>query len=129
LANGLGNLVARVAKLADKSDFEFENQTWGDEEFNGNLSKLLVEFRFDEALKNIWTDIKILDQMLDEKKPWAITNHDELKNTLQVLVDGVRLVARDLQPFLPETANNIFDQFKGHKIGFRPPMFPRIQNG
>jgi methionyl-tRNA synthetase len=126
LANGVGNLAARIAKLAESSGLEFDNLA-GNDLYNNEYSRLLAEFRFDEILKHIWSDLKILDQMLEEKKPWSITNKDILKKILQVLIDGIRLDARDLRPFLPETADKILEQFKGPKIKARAPLFPRIK--
>lgn len=38
----------------------------------------------------------------------------------------IDLIASDLKPFLPETAEKIEEQFKGPKIVSKEPLFPRI---
>lgn len=118
LANGLGNLVARVAKLAE--GLTFEPQT-----FTFDENRTLLEYRFDEALKEIWTDIKISDQYINEQKPWTLQG-DELKKILAVTIDSIRLIATKLQPFLPETAEKILKQFQGPTIKSQAPLFPRL---
>jgi methionyl-tRNA synthetase len=52
LANGLGNLVARVAKLCERSKKQFKVSRWkfSDNEF-GEIRSLLDQFRFDEVSK------------------------------------------------------------------------------
>ncbi len=122
LANGLGNLVSRTAKLCENSGFEFpESKILKDE----NIEKALKEYRFDEALKNIWLEVSQTDQFINEEEPWTLKG-EELKKVLVHLVDHLRSIAFNLKPFLPETAEKIESQFKGPKIKSDAPLFPRI---
>ena len=123
LANGLGNLIARVAKLCERSSFEFKESKIKIKE---NYKKDLNNFKFDSVIKNIWEEIRSLDHYLDKKEPWKIREEKELKNVLQETIDNIRQIAYELQPFLPETSLKIKEQFKKPKIESRKPLFPRI---
>jgi methionyl-tRNA synthetase len=142
LANGLGNLVARVAKLCESSGFEFEpTETDIPKRFpNHPVLKSLSEFDFGEALGRIWRSdikwgllwlgeevngIKWVDQKINEEKPWLLKGED-LKATLSLYVVNIRWIANLLRPFLPETAEKIEKQFAGPKIKSEKPLFPRI---
>lgn len=124
LANGLGNLIARVAKLCQTSKCTFKNKTYQLIP-TSELSKKLKNFRFDEALDLIRIDITAVDHTIEETKPWTLKDK-ELDKTLIFLVDRIRSIATDLQPFLPETAEKILKQFAGPSITSEPPLFPRL---
>ena len=130
LANGLGNLVARVAKLCEKSGINFETSKT---EFKDTLAehhyhKYLAQFRFNEALNVIWEKIKKLDQKINTEAPWKLIkeNSPHLKTALTFYVNEVRTIACLLAPFLPETAAKITAQFQGQKIKSEVPLFPRV---
>ena len=56
LANGLGNLVARVAKLCENSGFLFDSKKGFN--FDQYVASLLDGCRFDDALTRIWEYVK-----------------------------------------------------------------------
>jgi len=123
LANGLGNLVSRVAKLCETSGFGFlKNPLLFYEETEKNLK----EYRFDNALKFLWEVIGKTDNLIDKEKPWKLKDK-KLKEVLKDLVQNIRLIAHNLKPFLPETADAIEKQFAGPKIKVKAPLFPRLR--
>jgi len=123
LANGLGNLVARVAKLCEKSGFTFQETKLDPESWWKNH---LEAFHLNEALEKTWKYINENNKRINEAKWWELTGA-ELQTTLQSGVDSIRKIAFQLQPFTPETAQKILDQFKGPKIkSAQLPLFPRI---
>ncbi len=122
LANGLGNLVARVASLCNKSGLEFKQTKFVE---NENIKNALNEYKFDIALKTIWSEISQTDSFINEEEPWKLTG-DDLKKVLIHLVDHIRTIAQNLKPFLPETAEKIEKQFAGPKITTSSPLFPRL---
>lgn len=121
LANGLGNLVARVAKLAERANYELRIKDYA---FYPETQKLLNTFRVDLALELIWEKIKKLDLDIDRVKPWQVED-GELKKFLDKIVPDIQLLAYNLSPFLPATATKIQKQFTG-KIKSATPLFPRI---
>lgn len=122
LANGLGNLVSRVAKLCEKNDLEVKDyQT----KLNTEVDKLLKDYKFNEALDLIWKKITKADKIINDQKPWEL-DKEEANKVLEPLVEKIQEIAFNLQPFLPETAEKILNQFKGPKIKSQSPLFPRI---
>ena len=125
LANGIGNLVARTAKLCERTGAEFPTQ---DVEFGVNVApgyhQALNRLAFQEALAFIWKEIAGLDKTISEGRIWE-KNDEDLTESLKPIVDEIRLIATLLSPFLPETAQKIQDQFQGLKILSSTPLFPR----
>lgn len=133
LANGLGNLVARVAKLCENSEFNFPTEevnyykqgkeTW--------VNKHLSAYQPNLALAYIWehigkqASIKRLDKEIDEYKPWKKEGED-LRKFLTQSVISIKEIASALEPFLPETAKKIKNQFTGPKISSAPSLFSRL---
>jgi methionyl-tRNA synthetase len=127
LANGLGNLVARVAKLCERSQITFsEKKIDFYKSHRGETSRLLDEYKFNEALIYIWNHIRRLDKEIDKTKPWE-KKGKSLEEILKKLVDEIRQINGALKPFLPETAEKIEKQFKGPKIKSEKHLFPRIE--
>lgn len=124
LANGIGNLIARVARLCEKDNLTFpqEQHKWIK---NSEVERHLKEFRFDKALELIWKEITTLDLQIEKEKPWSLSGI-ELQKVLIFLVNQIKDIAIELRPFLPETADKILDQFGGTSIKSAPPLFPRL---
>lgn len=131
LANGLGNLVSRVAKLCETANYTHLRSKEGIsvhliaiEEY----SEALSEFRFHDALSFVWNKISELDKFINTEKPWELlkTSDKRLKAILAHSVDQIQEISVLLEPFLPETAKKIEEQFKGPKITSQSPLFPRI---
>lgn len=122
LANGLGNLVARVAKLAEKHSLRYPQPVSGS--LDSNVLKHLNEFRFNDALSVIWDWIKEADQRINQEKPWEL-EEEKAKIVLTELIETIVKIATNLQPFIPESAEKILKQFSG-LIKSQPPLFPRI---
>ena len=124
LANGLGNLVARVAKLAEGKSYHVSPIAYHDINTKA-YKKALEEFRFNDALALVWGKIKEADRLVDEKQPWKLTgNH--LEAFIGEVAPRIVEIATLLQPFLPQTAEKILEQFQGPTIASQPPLFPRI---
>ncbi len=131
LANGLGNLIARVAKLCETSGFTL-SQTHKRElknipSINTYLEKL-NDCKFNDALDFIWNKISKVDKYINDEKPWVLakTDPEKLKKVLEKCVIEIQQIAILLEPFMPETAGKITEQFKGPKIVSSESLFPRI---
>ena len=121
LANGLGNLVSRIAKLAEGKEFTAGK---GELEISEKYHQALKNYRFDEALSLIWQGIGFLDGYINKEKPWEKEGADRDKD-LKLLISHLVPLVSLLQPFLPETAEKIKKQFQG-KITPAQPLFPRL---
>lgn len=131
LANGLGNLIARVAKLAENADYTnmgSVNQTSEHFVEDGLYTQALNEFRFPDAIGFVWEKIAELDKYINEEKPWALakTDLERLNGVLAHCIDSIQEIGILLAPFMPETSDKILDQFKQPKIKSQAPLFPRL---
>ncbi len=125
LANGLGNLISRVAKLCEKSEIDFFNDALTHNKSIVEIDKLLENYKFDEALRIIWDKITEIDKFINENEPWKLSG-TKLKEVLEKVVANIKSLAFNLSPFLPETAEKIEKQFTGPKIKSDIPLFPRL---
>ncbi len=122
LANDLGNLVKRscsmVSKFANgkytapadnnvdltlKSQFETTIKAYDD---------AMSECAFSRALEATWNFINQLNKFIVESEPWSLNRKNEqekLNSVLSNLMEGIRLVAIMIAPFMPATADKIFD--------------------
>lgn len=121
LANGLGNLVARVAKLAENNQIQAP-------EFTGQLDPFLIKsldgFYLNDAMDFVWSKISETDKKINETKPWELEG-EKIRTVLLDLIKRIQEIAFNLQPFLPETADKVLKQFSG-PIKSSAPLFPRI---
>ncbi|OGY10428.1 MAG: methionine--tRNA ligase [Candidatus Blackburnbacteria bacterium RIFCSPHIGHO2_02_FULL_44_20] len=122
LANNLGNLVSRVAKLGENIGLTVGQTEVS--EFDREVVENLDDYRFDLALQTIWRWIDSLNKKIDLEKLWE--NTVDKQPVLVEIVHEIRKIAFNLRPFLPETAERIGGQFKGPKISAAQPLFPRI---
>ncbi|OGE26855.1 hypothetical protein A3C26_03050 [Candidatus Daviesbacteria bacterium RIFCSPHIGHO2_02_FULL_39_12] len=126
LANGLGNLVARIYRLFTNHTFNHKlKSATGENNIRVESYKSLIEdLQFSVALKIIRKEIKDLDIEINNAKPWELGTNEQ-KAFLQRIVPRILLIADLLQPFLPQTAEKILKQFSG-QVKSSAPLFPRI---
>ncbi|HRN96653.1 MAG TPA: methionine--tRNA ligase [Candidatus Levybacteria bacterium] len=123
LANGLGNLVARVAKLAEKNAVEAPDST--NLTFSPTVQESIAHYRFAETLGHIWKVLRDVDKQINLDEPWKISDTNTAKKTLLGYIQIIQQAAYDLQPLIPETATKILTQFSG-SIQAHDPLFPRL---
>ena len=125
LANGLGNLVARVAALC--ADLPLQELSEAELKFDGPLCTLVEQFRFDEALAWIWDEVRTLDKYINENEPWKLKeDRIALQKVMQGAVHHLVKIGFNLQPFLPETAKKMLEQLHTHTIQKQDPYFARL---
>ncbi len=133
LANGLGNLVSRIASLCEGSTLEFEDYepTLG-KLLSPELRAIMDNFEFHRYLELVWARISALDRFINERKPWELLGGREpkaadrgLQEILSTLVCEVRELAVLVAPFIPQAAEKIAKQFGDRRIKLAAPLFPR----
>lgn len=138
LANGIGNLVARVATLGEKispmvwnfeSDIEDAIKKETERVFSA-YEKYLEEIRLNEALAAAWKLVSFSDQYINEKKPWSISGKEDLKHVIENAAYCIGAITNLLDPFLSETAEKIRAQISIEdsviKIKKGNSLFPRL---
>ncbi len=122
LANGLGNLVARVESLAEKVGLEIRGE---EVDLGREINDWLKQYRFDQAMSWLWLKVKKLNTFINESKIWQL-EEKEKKEKLKELIKELRQLGKDLEPFLPKTSELILTRLEG-KIKKREPLFPRLK--
>ena len=140
LANGLGNLVARVLALVEKhcegkipeidqdpdshplrTDKSIHNwkKVWQD------IDEFLPQYKFNEALESIWKFISEADKYIDQNKPWELATKDKRKFhwVLYGLLDSIHQLAWQIYPFMPGTAREIGRTLGAEKILTKNPLY------
>ena len=105
LANGLGNLVSRIMKLA-------ETHTSGTNVEHRMLNK--------SSLEEIWQKVSDLDKHIQETKPWMTKDSDAISE----LVTKLNSIACMLNCFMPTTSEKILKAVKENKLA--QALFPRL---
>jgi methionyl-tRNA synthetase len=123
LANGIGNLCSRVAKLCEKAGGEWTVPT---PQLSPEYQELMSNYELDKAIQWIARQVSVADQFLSEKQPWKQTGAEQ-RQTLQRAVESISAIAEHLQPFMPETADKIKKTFSSGQIAALPALFPRLQ--
>lgn len=126
LANGLGNLAARVSNLLEKNDIEVDLKEGSDNILKEQFEAEMDVYKFDIALEVLWKKIRESDELLSNKKPWKMEDREEIKKTLEPIAQNILNISILLGSFMPETAGKLKDQFSHKKIKKTEPLFPRI---
>lgn len=134
LANDLGNLVSRVARMV----LNYQSGVVGDElqaeHDTGPYRQAMEKFEFNKALDELWVMIRSLNQYLEEVKPWELAkglgkDQEVEKHLGEILAHSVgtlNQIAHMIEPFLPNAAATILATFKDGVVREQPDvMFPR----
>ena len=158
LANTIGNLVNRTVAMVNKyfggvlpcNTVEADP----DREFKATLlaavpqvEKYIDEFRMSDAVETVLNMAKRSNKYIDETMPWALAkkeeDRDRLSTVLYNLLESIRMLAVELSPFMPATADAILEQIGTDvrayesiqsfgalplttKVGEAKPLFARI---
>jgi methionyl-tRNA synthetase len=155
LGNDLGNLLSRttamIARYRDGRVPEVAPAADGNGlgALGAEVAGLLDAFDITGALERIWKEVRSLNALVEERKPWDLAKDEsrasELDRALYQLTDGLRAVAIALSSYLPETAPRILEalrqpddlDWKGvapgrataaEGIEAAEPLFPRVDS-
>ena len=125
LANDLGNLVSRTTAMVEKyfgGTLPTERlDTDADDDLKQMVSTLrdryeaeMEHFQFQNALEQVFKTIQRANKYIDENAPWTLAkdpaNRARLATVMYNLLETVRICAVLLTPFIPDSAEKIFDQ-------------------
>jgi methionyl-tRNA synthetase len=159
LANDLGNLTSRVLSMAARY-FEGEIAATpgaGNDALDTGLAEtfvslpsrvdpLIEELAFNRALEAIWQALDVANKYIVTTSPFTLAkdsaNLPRVAQILANLVEALRVIADNLEPFMPVTSAKILDLLsveekqarapygrgiaRGHRVKPTTPLFPRI---
>ncbi len=163
LANDLGNLLHRTLNmigkfqdgivLAPQGESEIDKSLKADaaetvQFFTENMQKMELSL----TIKKVWAFISRANKYIDETAPWALAKEpekkQELANVMYNLVESLRHISVLIAPFMPITAERIWQQLNlpqafaevqlddirawggtpaNLKVGTPEQLFPRIE--
>ena len=127
LANVLGNLVNRTISMANKYfDGKVSNKNVTTEfdsdlitqikELDGKVDNDMDHLEIGKALDKIFDLLRKSNKYIDETTPWVLAKDENEKDKLETviynLLESIRVSAVELEPFMPETSENILKQLK-----------------
>ena len=162
LANNLGNLVSRVLAMEQRyfggvvqplgSEWAGEDQELKESftRAENEMRRHMKEFCFHRALEAVWAAIDQANRYIVQTAPFTLfkepTKHERVGEILHHLLEALRVTARLIGPFLPETAEEIRALLHvaeqagtdgpswgacfapGHKVEPPKALFPRIES-
>lgn len=135
LANGLGNLVSRVMKMATTYGIELSDaekrMTYYE---SGRAYDALDKFNIQAEMDDIWLAIQSLDRFIQEQEPFKKIKTDpaeakqDIKNLLYSRTGTHHLlgIALRIEPFMPGTAEKIKTAITENKMPAEP-LFKRVE--
>lgn len=125
LVNGIGNLTARIMKLAETYLSEPIERPNVEGEY-ADLKGYADRFEFNLLMDRIWNEIQSADQRITREEPFKIVKEDRSRGeeVIKGLVEGLYVIGHELSPFLPETSKII----KRATLENKKPenLFPRL---
>lgn len=126
LANGLGNLVSRIMKMAE-TNLAGPIVPASKEIIPNDFKKAMEAFDIKKAADLIWERIGNLDTRIQESQPFKLVKTDKEKaiSIMKELVMELYVVSRMLEPIMPETSNTIKELVKTNKSPATPIFLRR----
>lgn len=130
LTNGLGNLVARVMKLAEEHLTSSITLSADDTKIEEMFFKKVEAYRFNEAMDVIFSKVAAADTFMTEHVPFkkiksdSVEEQEEARKDIEYLVRELASIAAHLAPAMPATSEKILIAIRENK---KPGnLFPRI---
>ncbi|MSR70556.1 methionine--tRNA ligase [Candidatus Kaiserbacteria bacterium] len=123
LANGLGNLAARIMQLAQTHLTEPVKLEW--RTLPKEFTDALDVYDCNKAAEHVWSRISVLDQKITEEAPFKVVKEDieRGKTIIAELVAELAYIDQMLEPLMPETSKKIIEAIMANK---KPEnLFPR----
>lgn len=128
LANNLGNLVSRLATLAQRSGLQWCAPA-GEPAAPAGYHEALREYAFDRALGVLFEKLAAVNQEIGQVEPWKALKAGDfttLHTQLAPWLNELSCVIYWLAPFLPETSRKATAILNANPLAVAPPLFPRI---
>ncbi|MBM6969473.1 methionine--tRNA ligase [Mordavella massiliensis] len=146
LANTLGNLVNRTISMtnkyfggvvtdkgaADETEKGFDDDLKAmTEGLAGKVDEKMDKLRVADAITEIFNLFKRCNKYIDETTPWVLAKDeakkDRLETVLAHLIESIKVGAKELASFMPDTSVKILEQLGDGKVTEKPEiLFARL---
>ena len=146
LANTLGNLVNRTISMtnkyfggvvtdkgaADETEKGFDDDLKAmTEGLAGKVDEKMDKLRVADAITEIFNLFKRCNKYIDETTPWVLAKDEEKKDRLETvlahLIESIKVGAKELASFMPDTSVKILEQLGDGKVTEKPEiLFARL---
>ncbi len=122
LANGLGNLVSRVMKMAETNNIRLEKIPEVD---ISKYTAFFDSYEINKVCDDIWHRIQSADKYIQEHQPFKTIKVDKVKGEHEIshLLEEVAHIGMLLTPILPGTSEKIAEAIRKNKL--ETPLFMR----
>ncbi|MEQ4717774.1 methionine--tRNA ligase [Nonomuraea sp. B19D2] len=124
LANGLGNLVNRVATMVHRF-LDGHVPPAGEALVDVPVDEALEAFDFRRAAVAVWAIVEEANRYVERTQPWQQTRAQQ-EVSLGTLVHACRELAVQLEPFLPTAAARVAAAVGGERLPRPAPLFRRL---
>ncbi len=129
LANGLGNLVSRVLKMAVNAGLVVDSGRPTVDRFDMEFSGYLDTYEIQKAADWVWGRLKGLDEYIAEKEPFKTVkvNPEEGKEQIAYLLEQLAFINFHLQAIVPNTSDKISQALAVISQDAIPRLFARVE--
>ncbi|MEI7809960.1 MAG: methionine--tRNA ligase [bacterium] len=132
LANGLGNLVSRVMRMATTNGIIYDEKKFIVDKYGLSVGdKIIIDYRENiekfniaNAVADIWLMIQECDKLIQSNEPFKKIKNEETKeeaiNTIQFLLHDIKQIGTLLQPIMPDTSKIILELVIENKMPEKP---------
>lgn len=132
LANGLGNLVGRVAAMAERyfpeglDDVEVDHHA-----FDQRRLESMLAYDFRQYVETVWSVVSLANEKVDKEAPFKTVKTDlvSAKRTLSELRAMILWIGNALRPVVPVAAEEICRRYQTTKPIVGSALFPRRDAG
>lgn len=127
LANGIGNLVSRVAAMAAKSFPEGLDRVDHKSEKEPAMDAAIRVYDFKEYCDSVWSVVDDANMKIAQEEPFKLVkvDRDAAKKSLSELAAMIRWIGKALEPVIPATAAEILRRYESDILVAGEPLFPR----
>ena len=127
LANGLGNLAARVMQLAESN---LDKPVFTDEamfvfKYSPAIEESMRGYDLNAVMGSIWAAVSGIDEAIQKDQPFKVVKEDKMRGAEMIinLVKQLAWIAKAIEPFMPETSAKILQAVIANKKPVN--LFPR----
>ena len=115
--------MSRVIKLSEKLPERYVPEPVT--HFSPEYVQCLESFETASVLARIWERVRKANEYMGQEEPWKLAKEDEdhFRKVMEQLLDTLAVIAYELTPLLPETAEKIHTALE---TGVTEPLFQRL---